>query len=249
MLTTKQLNQLKSELLIMKHELDGLGKGENDLNTTNSRESVGELSIYDNHPADMATELYEREKDFALEGHFYSELNKINLSLKAINDGTYGICKVCKKAIPYERLLVLPTTLYCKEHSPEQDLAGDRPVEEEVLRMAYGNQFKHLQFTELEDEEDSFQEVARYGTSETPSDFKGDYKDYGSLYNQDDETEGFAEEYETFVASDISGNSHEIYRSKKHEQYEDLLDQEGIEAPFGDVPLGGTNDYSEDEEE
>ncbi|MEM5591840.1 hypothetical protein AAHH67_09065 [Niallia circulans] len=39
-------------------------------------ESVGELSSYDNHPADLGTELFEREKDSALEQHDQSELEK-----------------------------------------------------------------------------------------------------------------------------------------------------------------------------
>ena len=46
------------------------------------------LSAYDNHPADMGTELYEREKDFALEEHADSELNKVNAALQAMEEGT-----------------------------------------------------------------------------------------------------------------------------------------------------------------
>ena len=81
---------------------------------------VGELSAYDNHPADMGTELYDSEKDFALEEHADSELNKVNEALQAMEEGTYGKCKVCGTEIPYERLEVVPSTQFCVKHSNEQ---------------------------------------------------------------------------------------------------------------------------------
>ena len=41
------------------------------------REASGELSSYDNHPGDLGTELFEREKDVALEIHEEDQLNEI----------------------------------------------------------------------------------------------------------------------------------------------------------------------------
>src|SRR5699024_9392544 len=67
-------------------------------------DSVGELSSYDNHPGDMGTELYERGKDIALNEHVEHELEAINKALHAIEEGTYGICRVCSGDIPYDRL-------------------------------------------------------------------------------------------------------------------------------------------------
>ena len=248
MLSQEQLRTLKQLLLDNQKEydeqMDNFKAGT--LQDSSQRGSVGELSAYDNHPADMGTELYEREKDFALEEHTDSELNKVNEALQAMEEGTYGQCKICGTDIPYERLEVVPSTLYCVEHSPEQKLYNDRPVEEEVLEPAHGNHFWHPQFREFADNEDSFQEVARYGTSETPSDLKGNYEDYGSLYNEGHDDEGFTEDFETFVATDITGKDTLIYTSKKHEEYEDMLDDEGIEAPFGDVPYHYTDGYVDD---
>jgi YteA family regulatory protein len=251
MLSHEQLKDLKQLLLDQQKEYDD--QLENfkmgTLEDSSQRGSVGELSSYDNHPADMGTELYEREKDFALEEHADSELNKVNEALQAMEEGKYGQCKICGTDIPYERLEVVPSTLYCVEHSPEQELPTDRPVEEDVLEFAHGNHFQHHQFREFADNEDSFQEVARYGTSETPSDLKGDYEDYGSLYNEGHDDEGFTEDFETFVATDITGKDTLIYTSKKHEEYEDMLDDEGIEAPFGDVPYHYTDGYVDDEKD
>ena len=246
MLSTKQQHDLKKQLLTEKQSLEQQ-LHEYDEANLNARDSVGELSLYDNHPADMGSELYEREKDFALEVHSESELSKIEAALKAIEVGSYGNCKICGTEIPYERLEAVPSTLYCKEHSPDQLKMSDRPVEEEVLEPAHGNTFKHLQNSEFVDDEDSFQEVARFGTSETPADLKGDYEDYLSLYNEGHDDEGFTEDYETFIANDITGNNVEVYPSKKQEEYEAMLDEEGIEAPFGDVPYRRTDGYVEGE--
>ena len=68
MLSHEQLKDLKQLLLDNQKEYDD--QLENfkmgTLEDSSQRGSVGELSAYDNHPADMGTELYEREKDFAL---------------------------------------------------------------------------------------------------------------------------------------------------------------------------------------
>lgn len=247
LLTTEQINHLKREL--EERKADILNRIDGYVSEENARESVGELSNYDNHPADMGTELYEREKDFALEQHDQSELDKINNALRAIEDGSYGICKVSGKEIPYERLEAVPTTLTLKEYSHEQFIASDRPVEEDFLELAHGNQFRHYDTGGVRDYEDSFQEVARYGTSETPSDLRGDFEDYGSLYDRESDDEGFTEDYETFVATNIDGSERTVYRTKVHEKYEQALDDEGIEAPFGDVPYHETDGYTEDIEE
>ncbi|GLB58621.1 TraR/DksA C4-type zinc finger protein [Cytobacillus sp. NCCP-133] len=251
MLTNEQLNSLKKELTDEKKSLEAQlqGNKEGSLEGASARDTVGELSLYDNHPADMGSELYEREKDFALEEHHDSELNKVNTALQALEDGSYGKCRECGTEIPYERLEVVPAALYCKEHSPEQNVPGDRPAEEDVLEPAHGNTFQHHQFREVVDNEDSFQEVARFGTSETPSDLRGDYEDYNSLYNEGHDDEGFTEDYETFIGNDMKGTERKIYPSKKHEEYEAMLDEHDIEAPYGDVPYHQTDGYVDDDKE
>ncbi len=247
MLTNEQVKTLKNELEDRKKEI--MNRQERYIDDNNERESVGELSSYDNHPADMGTELYEREKDYALEEHDQSELNKINEALSAIEDGSYGICKASGKEIPYERLEAVPTALTLKEYSSEQSVAQDRPVEEDILEPAHGNVYRHSDTGGVRDYDDSFQEVARYGTSETPSDLRGDFKDYGSLYDRDSDDEGFTEDYESFVATDIEGKEQTVYPSKQHEKYEQALDEEQLEAPFGDVPYHKSDGYEKDDDD
>ncbi|MFC4402066.1 TraR/DksA C4-type zinc finger protein [Gracilibacillus xinjiangensis] len=80
-------------------------------------EEIGELTTFNNHPADLGTELYERERDIALERNREQELEEINRALEAVDDGTYHLCIVCGKEIEEERLLTIPTTRYCVQHA------------------------------------------------------------------------------------------------------------------------------------
>ncbi|MCR2821758.1 TraR/DksA C4-type zinc finger protein [Lederbergia panacisoli] len=247
MLTQQQLASLKNELLEIKKELThNIHEDEETVGSGNARES--ELSMYDNHPADMGTELFERERDFALAIHSESELVKVDQALEAIEAGTYGKCEECGKEIPYERLQAIPNTTFCVEHSPEQILPTDRPVEEELLKPAVDNSFAYRdKRSEVKDYHDSFQEVARYGTSETPSDFEGDFNDYDDLY-EGEIKDGFTEEYETFIGTDLDGKGVKTYTSEEKMEYEEILDKEGIEAPFGDVPYKYTDGYVDEDE-
>lgn len=79
-------------------------------------DTVGELSTFDNHPADMGTELFEREKEITLNERKKQELEEIDQALQAMKDGTYDLCQECGRKIKEERLLAAPTTRYCFEH-------------------------------------------------------------------------------------------------------------------------------------
>ncbi|HEY4552182.1 MAG TPA: TraR/DksA C4-type zinc finger protein [Bacillaceae bacterium] len=248
MLTKQQLSHLKQELLLQREQLDRQVSQEVEgLQEDSQRDNVGELSMYDNHPADMGTELFEREKDFALSTHAESELNKVDQALQAIENGTYGKCQECGKEIPYERLEAIPNTTFCIDHTPERDLPTDRPVEEEILEPARDDSFAGRHDGKVKDYNDSFQEVAHFGTSETPSDFEGDFDHYSELYDEDTE-EGFAEEYESFAATDIEGKNRQAIQSNKEREYAETLEDEGIDAPFGDLPYKRSDGYVEDDD-
>lgn len=73
------------------------------------QESVGELSGYDQHPADSGTDTFEREKDFSILESLESELAEIEAALHRIDDGTYGVDEVTGDPINPERLEAFPT--------------------------------------------------------------------------------------------------------------------------------------------
>jgi len=82
-----------------------------------------ELSDYDDHPADAATETFEREKEMAINDNLDQLLQKVDRALEKIEAGTYGFCDRCGGKIGRERLEVLPHAVFCIEC---QDLVEGR---------------------------------------------------------------------------------------------------------------------------
>ncbi|MFF2447390.1 TraR/DksA C4-type zinc finger protein [Neobacillus sp. NPDC058068] len=251
MLSTNQLDTLKKRLEEEKQAIiDQINSTSQYRNMDVSmQETVGELSAYDNHPADLGTELFERERDFALEDHQDKELEKINTALEAIEKGTYGKCQVCGEEIPFERLEALPSTLYCVKHTLKTSGGDYRPVEEDILEPPKVNSFRHDPEQGVVDTQDSFEEVARYGTSETPADLVGDYKSYNDLYNKGKNEESYAEDYETYSATDITGQKKNVVMSRKMKEDKELLDRQGIESKIGDIPYKKRDSYLNDKQD
>lgn len=191
MLTEKQQLKLKKMLIEQKRELIGeTNEGENELTAKASlRDATDELSTIDNHPADLGTELYDREKDMALKVHSDDLLTEVNAALERIENNTYGVCAKCHEDIPYDRLRAIPYTAFCIDHTEAKAIPTDRPIEEEVIHPPVDNSFsgRDDDDDELQDNEDSFQIVAQYGNSDTPADFEGDFDHYNDLYNDKDE--------------------------------------------------------------
>ena len=248
MLSTNQLDTLKERLEADKQAIKGQLNGNSKYNNidVSLREAVDELSAYDNHPGDLGTELFEREREFALGDHQDKELAKINTALEAIDKGIYGRCQLCGEEIPFERLEVLPSTLHCVNHSPQTSDGEYRPVEEDTLMRTEFNSFRHGSEHGVVDPHDSFEEVARFGTSETPSDLVGDYSSYNELYNVGKNEESYVEDYETYSATDITGQQKNVLPSRKLEEYEELLDKEGTESKIGDIPYKKRDSYIDD---
>lgn len=183
MLSEKQLAILKKMLIEQKTNLTN----NNDTLQGSLREATDELSTIDNHPADLATELYEREKDMALQVHNEDQLAQVNMALERMELGTYGTCATCHTQIPYDRLKAIPYTAFCIKHTEEKYIPSDRPIEEDTLLPPVDNSFSNREANDtLQDNEDSFQIVAQYGNSDTPADFEGDFDKYNDLYNDKD---------------------------------------------------------------
>ncbi|RDW17145.1 hypothetical protein CWR48_14565 [Oceanobacillus arenosus] len=205
MITKEQLYQCKAILMERQTELINHVQDHFGLTLESAQESVGELSNYDNHPGDLGTELFERGKDVALNEHAEKELEEINEALYAIDAGTYGICSTCGGDIPYQRLFAVPTAEKCIQHANANIFDHNRPIEEQIFSP-------NINAAEVVDEdqtgydaEDAWQDVSRYGTSETASDFFGDHLNYDEMYPNSDENIGAVEDLENFVSADIDG--------------------------------------------
>jgi len=62
-----------------------------------------------------ANEVATYSNNLTLERTLEKSLRDVKDALKRIDDGTYGICKYCKKEIPLQRLEARPTSSACIE--------------------------------------------------------------------------------------------------------------------------------------
>ncbi|MEC0265604.1 TraR/DksA C4-type zinc finger protein [Paenibacillus anseongense] len=221
-LTEEQSNQLYLQLLEEKLGLEKHFATNDHYGLSNSfRDGTGELSMYDNHPADVASEIFEREKDISLNEHAEFHLRQVDEALAHMEKGDYGHCIFCDSPIPFERLQAIPTTLYCKEHVPDPEQSIRRPVEEQVLYPPFGRTSFDERNEETEfDGEDAWQIVESWGTSNTPA-FAEDpnVENYNEMYIEADENVGYVESFESFVATDLYGEHVTIVRSKAYRDY------------------------------
>jgi DnaK suppressor protein len=72
-----------------------------------------ETDSVDQHPADDASELFEREKNLTVRQTLEASLQAVNDALRKFDEGTYGICANCGKPIAEKRLRALPEATHC----------------------------------------------------------------------------------------------------------------------------------------
>jgi RNA polymerase-binding protein DksA len=76
-------------------------------------EAAGELSDFEDHPADGASETFEREKDLAIADNINSLLMRIKGALDKIDKKTYGVCDICGQQIKKARMEAMPFATLC----------------------------------------------------------------------------------------------------------------------------------------
>ena len=87
-------------------------------------DSMSELSSLDQHPADVGSEVFEREKDISILEQVEAELADVEHALQRLEDGTYGVCEACGEPIGEARLDALPAARFCvkDQAAAEQEL-------------------------------------------------------------------------------------------------------------------------------
>ena len=108
--------QLEQQRADLQAELDDLQDESANVNQT---EGYG----VKNHPAEDATELFLRERNLAVSHDLRRELDDIELALRRIADGSYGLCQTCGELISPERLEARPAATYCIRHQRERERA------------------------------------------------------------------------------------------------------------------------------
>lgn len=154
---------------------------------------IGELSLYDQHPADLGSELAARQADLGLLQHTRERLAQVERALERLEAGRYGLCERCGRPIPPERLRAVPAATRCApcQAAAEEGEAGAglgpegipgagrgpggrpdrRPAEEEALSPPFGRSFATGTGW---DGGDAWRELARFGTSNSPQDTPGE---------------------------------------------------------------------------
>jgi RNA polymerase-binding transcription factor DksA len=84
-------------------------------------ESTSELSHMAQHQADVASETFEREKDFSILEQVEAELADVDHALVRLDEGTYGMCEACGEPIGDARLEALPAARFCVIHQSEAE--------------------------------------------------------------------------------------------------------------------------------
>jgi YteA family regulatory protein len=202
------------------------------------RESTNELSSYDNHPADLGSETFELEKQFALTRHSARQIDEVKAALERMEDGDYGYCEFCGREIGFERLDAIPETRLCIECEEErkaevEDLEYDRPNEEDLLATPFNRTFTKGDSV-VYDGEDALQETQFYGSSSGPQDISvNDDIDYNHTYYESHEDQGYVEDVESISNEtykqqlpDTHGNSYDGYVEPDKETKIDYFGEE-----------------------
>ncbi|RXJ92371.1 molecular chaperone DnaK suppressor DksA [Malaciobacter molluscorum] len=104
----KQIEELKNILLDRKKKLL--------LSISNNRDNIDLLKEQDiRDDLDYAEVISDSFTEGMIVNHHSKELNEIDLALKKMNEGTYGICDMCSVVIPIGRLRAKPFAKYCTE--------------------------------------------------------------------------------------------------------------------------------------
>ncbi|PYZ97946.1 hypothetical protein CR205_04945 [Alteribacter lacisalsi] len=224
-----QYNELKTHLINEKNEvLQHLAYAEQFGMSVSLRDRTGELSNYDNHPADSGSELFERSKDSALYGQAKNHLKEIDRALEKMDKGTYGICEQSGERIPLERLEANPlakTTVEAADKTGSDEAYFDRPAEEAVLggfdRYNYDSNDTETEF----DAEDSLQSVSSFNEIDGVNDELG--------IEASEELVGYVEELEGFLSTGLDGyrgtDSVKFERNEHYSHYVSGMTEESSE--------------------
>jgi DnaK suppressor protein len=113
--------QARKRLQEEKARVEGLIHSVKDELEDEGESGQSELADYDQHPADTASETFEREKDVSILEQLEQELEELQAALERIDNGTYGIDEETGKPIAPERLEAVPTARTNVDTEPRRE--------------------------------------------------------------------------------------------------------------------------------
>jgi RNA polymerase-binding transcription factor DksA len=105
------------------------GIDDDDVRTESEQDTLSE-STQTQHPADIGTETFNRERDLSVLESVEAELSDVEHALRRIDEGTYGRCEACGRPIGDDRLEAVPAARFCldDQHLAERE-SGRSPAE------------------------------------------------------------------------------------------------------------------------
>lgn len=189
-------DELEKQKRIVENRLEAMMRnragGETEIDFT-------ELSFYDNHPAELATDLQIKGIDNALAVHEKELLGDIQQAINKIEDGKYGKCELCGQEIGEERLSVIPYAKLCINCENDRSLKlqfiarHDRPVEEKVWDSPMGRKYLNKREDDEYEGIDQFNDLMKYGSADSPQDLGG-YHDYDEFYTNEIDNQGIVDD-------------------------------------------------------
>jgi DnaK suppressor protein len=78
-------------------------------------QSLDALTLVSQHPADVGTETFDRERDLSILEQVEGELAEVERALERLDDGSYGTCEACGRQIDDVRLAARPEARLCRQ--------------------------------------------------------------------------------------------------------------------------------------
>ena len=91
-------------------------------NASNKQGGVTPDSIFSVHMADAGTDSHEQEKNFMLMNRESDYFKNLKIALERIEEGTFGVCKICDNLIPEERMMEVPNATKCVQCKEKEKL-------------------------------------------------------------------------------------------------------------------------------
>lgn len=123
MFSKEELDHFETRLLREREgALEAIGAFD-EQRTQTLNDKAGELGAYRLHPADIATESMEQEKEFLLASIEGRRLYEIDDALRKLyrEPERFGICERCGEPISSERLDVIPQARHCARCQQEME--------------------------------------------------------------------------------------------------------------------------------
>ena len=108
----KRLNEERGRLQRIRDSFGGEGLGDG---ADAEAATLKDVSAPDQHPADVGSKTFERDKDMSILYGVEAELADMERALRRLDEGTYGRCEACGRRIGAARLQARPAARFCIE--------------------------------------------------------------------------------------------------------------------------------------